>query len=517
MVHNHRQQLTSVKTASVADQTVDFGETGTPEHNNDEGSSIPTEWEHLESRIRRKTDLRLCSIAGILCSLNLLDSGILASASVTTLLDDLDLQGQRYSVSIFIFTVASVVFQLPCTVAVRWVGPRIWFAAITFCFGLVTLCSAFVQTWRQMIAARILLGICMSGIYPGLTYLVSTWYTRQEQQLRFAFLQSGEVAALATGYIGWRWMYLVQGLITCVIGIITYWWIVDFPENARRSFYFLTEAEAEHAVQRIQADRGDVVPDPFEWRKVLVNFTDPKLYGFACLYFLLNIVSTALNYFLPQILQSGMGFSSNESILLSTPPYYWSIIPVLFTSLLGDTYLIRGPLITFNALCLIAGYLMFGLPISTQVTVRYIGTFLATGAYVSNWAALNAFMANNVVGQWKRATTAAAVAACNGLGSIAGSYIVRQQEAPGYQTAVWVSIGSHILMIVIVGMFMVGFYLSNTRQKHGAVLQNTVGAALSSGLCLGYYAYGFWHRSVSNIHINWLALTFRGSIRAWLG
>ena len=48
---------------------------------------------------------------------------------------------------------------------------------------------------------------------------------------------------------------------------------------------------------------------------------------------------------------------------------------------------------------------MFGLPTSAQVTVRYIGTFLATGAYVSNWAALSAFMANNVVGQWKRATT----------------------------------------------------------------------------------------------------------------
>lgn len=72
-------------------------------------------------------------------------------------------------------------------------------------------------------------------------------------------------------------------------------------------------------------------------------------------------------------------------------------------------------------------------------------------------------------------------------------------------------------MIVIVGMFMVGFYVSNTRQKHGAVLQNTVGAALYSGLRLGYYAYGFWHRSVSNIHINWLALTYKGSIRAWPG
>ncbi|KAL3475366.1 major facilitator superfamily domain-containing protein [Aspergillus californicus] len=466
-----------------------ISQTKNPDDHHAEGS-IPKELQHLESRIRRKVDLRLCTIAGILCSLNLLDSGILASASVTTMLDDLDLQGTRYSVSIFIFTVSSIVFQLPCTVAVRYIGPRVWFAAITFCFGLITLCTAFVQTWRQMIGVRILLGIAMSGIYPGTTYLVSTWYTRREQQLRFAFLQSSEVAVLATGYIvnyglnqlhgragleGWRWMYLVQGLITCVIGVATYWWMVDFPENARESFCFLTDTEAKVAAQRIQADRGDVILDSFAWSKVLVHFTDPKLYGFACMYFLLNLVSTALNYFLPQILVSGMGFSSNESIILSTPPYYYSIFPVLLTSLIGDTYRTRGPLITFNALCLVAGYLMFGLPSSTQVAVRYIGTFLATGAYISNWAALNAYMANNIVGQWKRATTAAAVAACNGLGGIAGSYIVRAQEAPKYTTAVWVSIGSHLLMIGIVGIFTIGFYIQNSKQKRGVVLQDTVG------------------------------------------
>jgi len=108
---------------------------------------------------------------------------------------------------------------------------------------------------------------------------------------------------------------------------------------------------------------------------------------------------------------------------------------------------------------------MLGLP--SQVTVRYIGTFLATGAYVSNWAVLNAFMANNIVGQWKRATVAAAVAACNGLGGVAGSYIVRQQEAPRYPTAVWVSVGSHILMIGIVGVFTVYFFLCNRRANRG--------------------------------------------------
>ncbi|PYI25959.1 MFS general substrate transporter [Aspergillus indologenus CBS 114.80] len=450
----------------------------------------PEELKLLEKQVRWKTDLRLCSIAGILCSLNLLDSGILSSASVTSMPSDLDLHGNRYSVSIFIFTVASIVCQLPSTLAVRWVGPRVWFAAITFIFGLITLCTAFIHTWRQMIALRVLLGIAMSGIYPGLTYLISTWYPRREQQVRFAVLQSGEVIGLATGYIvnyglnlldgkagmqGWRWMYLVQGLISCVIGILTYWWMVDFPENAHRSFHFLSEAEARVAAQRIRADRDDIMPDAFSWSKALAPFADLKLYGFACMYFLLNLVSTALNYFLPIILESGMGFSSNDSILLSTPPYYWSVLPVLFTSFVGDSYRIRGPLITFNALCLIAGFLMFGLPSSTQVTVRYIGTFLATGAYVSNWAALNAFMANNVVGQWNRASTAAAVSACNGLGGVAGSYIVRQQEAPRYQTAVWVSIGSHVLMIVLVGVFTLSFYSLNRQQKKGKILQNMAG------------------------------------------
>lgn len=408
-----------------------------------------------ERRIRLKVDLRLCSIAGILCSLDLLDSGVISSASVTSMLSDLHLdQGNRYSVSIFIFTIASIAFQLPSTIAVRTFGPRIWFSFITFCFGLITLCTAFVQTWRQMIALRILLGVAMSGVYPGLTYLISTWYTRKEQQLRFALMQSGEVIVLATGGIvnfglnqldgrggikGWQWMFIVQGAIAAFMGVVTYWWMVDFPENAHRSFFFLTPEESEIAAARIEKDRGDVKPDPFSWPKVLQHAKDPKVYGFCTMYFLQNLVSTSLSYFLPIILQGGMRFGANKAILLSAPPYYYAVIPAILSSLIGDKFQLRGPIITFNSICLIAGFCMLGF--ADQVTVRYVGTFLATGAYVANWAAMATFQANNIVGQWKRVFTAAAVTACNGAGGIAGSFIVRRQEAPGYITAVWVSIG----------------------------------------------------------------------------
>jgi len=434
-----------------------------------------------EARLVRKIDIRLCTISGILCSLNLLDSGIISSAAVTSMLSDLQLTGNRYSVSIFIFTVASVCCQLPATIVMRFVGPRIFFAAATIFFGIITMCTAAITSWKQMIALRVLLGISMSGIFPGLSWLVSAWYTRKEQQLRFALLQSGEVIILATGSIvnyglnhldqyhslrGWQWMYLVQGAVTIFLGIITYFWMVDFPDNAEHSFRFLSLEEKTLAITRINLDRRDGgKPKPFTISNIAVHFLDLKLYAFCLLFFLLNLVSTALSYFLPIILQSGMGFSANKAIILSSPPYYYAVLPVLLSSYIGDKYRIRASIIIFNASSLIVGFCMLGFV--SQVTVRYIGTFLATGAYVSNWAALNAYQANNVVGQWKRATVAAAISACNGLGGIAGSYIVRQPEAPRYLTAIWVSIGSHILMICIVLTCTIWFWVSNRNAKRG--------------------------------------------------
>ncbi|OQO06353.1 hypothetical protein B0A48_08942 [Cryoendolithus antarcticus] len=456
---------------------------GSTDEDDDRREDLTDDEKALERRLRLKVDLRLCTIAGVLCSLNLLDSGVISSASVTSMITDLDLTGNRYSISIFIFTIASIAFQLPSTIAVRTFGPRIWFPIITFSFGLITMCTAFVTTWKQMIALRILLGMAMSGVYPGLTLLISSWYPRKEQQVRFAFLQSGQVIILATGSIvnfglnklngrgglkGWQYMFLVQGLIACMFGLLTRAWIIDFPENAHNSLYFLTPEEQKLAVSRIQRDRKDVEAEPFTWYAVLRHAGDAKVYAFAVLFFCLNLVSTSLSYFLPIILQNGMGFSADKAILLSAPPYYYAVIPVLLSSFIGDRYNTRGPIIAFNSLCLILGFCLLGF--ASDTTARYIGVYLATGAYISNWAALSAYQANNIAGQWKRAFTAATVTAFNGAGGIAGSYIVRQKEAPRYTTAVWISIGSHLVILGVVGLFTMGFWFANRRQRAGKVL-----------------------------------------------
>ncbi len=311
-------------------------------------------------------------------------------------------------------------------------------------------------------------------------------YTRREQQLRFAYLQSGQVIIVATGSIvnygltfldhrnglrDWQWMFVVQGVIAMFLGVVAYVWMPDFPERAaEKTAWFLSADETAHVLARIDEDRGDAgQPEPFSATAVLGPFLDAKLYAFCLLFFLQNVVSTALSYFVPTILL-GMGFTSADSILLYAPPYYYAVVPALLTSLLSDRLALRGPVLVFNALCLIAGMAMLGF--SSAVAVRYAGTMLATGAYVSNWAGLNAYQANNVTGQWKRATVAAAVSACNALGGIAGSYIFRDDEAPTYPTAVWISIGSHVLMILVIAGCDGFFWRANRRaDRGGAVIE----------------------------------------------
>lgn len=73
----------------------------------------------------------------------------------------------------------------------------------------------------------------------------------------------------------------------CVIGVATYFWILEFPDRAHESFYFCTKAESEIAVRRIQKDRGDGEPPPFKWREISKHFLDLKIYGFAATFFLL--------------------------------------------------------------------------------------------------------------------------------------------------------------------------------------------------------------------------------------
>ena len=73
----------------------------------------------------------------------------------------------------------------------------------------------------------------------------------------------------------------MEGVLTCVIGLLGYIWIVDFPEDARKTKWFLEQDEINMMIDRVERDRGDAHLTPFNFREYIGNVADWRGWLFA--------------------------------------------------------------------------------------------------------------------------------------------------------------------------------------------------------------------------------------------
>jgi hypothetical protein len=304
---------------------------------------------------------------------------------------------------------------------------------------------------------------------------LSTWYTRYEVHKRYSvFYMLGIVASAFSGILaygimqlggrdnlaGWRWIFIVEGLITVFLALCGYLFLVDFPDtlNPKTTWRFLNEHELKFVVDRVDADRADVHIEPFSLRKYLGCASDMKVWAFAMLYFDTTTLTYSMAYFLPIILRDGMGFVSLCTFGMFAMPAddlldggpgsvpdsttvrprrdldvcYWYVgffTPVRTSNVLtstgwiGDKYKIRGPIVIFHMVVVIVGLAVMGW--AKDTAARYFGVFLVAAGANSNVPVLLAYQANNIRGQWKRAFCSATLVGFGGIGGIAGTLIFR--------------------------------------------------------------------------------------------
>lgn len=135
-----------------------------------------------------------------------------------------------------------------------------------------------------------------------------------------------------------------------LLGIGSYFIIVDFPEDSPKSFHFLNEAEAAFVVARIQHDRSDTFVEPFSVKSYLKNALDSKVWAFAFLYMMTTTCSYSIAYFLPIILRDGMGFSIAKAQCLTAPPYVAAAVVMFIQAYFADRMRLRSPTVAGNAL-----------------------------------------------------------------------------------------------------------------------------------------------------------------------
>ncbi len=153
--------------------------------------------------------------------------------------------------------------------------------------------------------------------------------------------------------------------------------VVDFPEKAANkkaagfSIPFLNQKEAEFVVARIEKDRHDAIAMPFDLKNYLHCAADLKIWGFASLFMLTTTCTYAIAYFLPIILEDGMGFDVAAAQCLVAPPYVVAAIWMFSCAVLGDKYHLRGPFIIANGCLGLIGLPLLGF--ASNVGVRYFG------------------------------------------------------------------------------------------------------------------------------------------------
>ncbi|KAM4065031.1 major facilitator superfamily protein [Hirsutella rhossiliensis] len=436
-----------------------------------------------QKRIIRRVDFRLVLILACLYVISLVDRVNVSTAAIAGLNKDLQLQvGTRYSTIIVTFFVAYTVFQPLGTVLTRKIGPRWFLSSITLAWGAVMIGNGFVNSWQSLAGLRVLVGVFEAGYFPGAVYLLSTWYTRFDMQKRYTvFYGVGCVAGALGGILafglsqmnglaglrGWRWIFIIEGVISCLGAIASCFFLVEFPEEAHRSWNFLSKQECDFIIRRVNRDRGDAITEPFSLVEFLKPAADFKIWVYAFIFFCVTTVGYSINYFLPMILL-GMGFSVAASQCLIVPPWIFTGLLMYGQAWLGDKYRLRGPIIAFNAVLALIGLALMGF--HPAYPVRYFGVFLIVGGASGNTPPVLTYQANNIRGHWKRAFCSASLIGMGGIGGIAGALVFRSQDAPKYLPGIYASIACNICILVCVAGMSVWFWYQNKRAKQGLVI-----------------------------------------------
>ena len=245
----------------------------------------------------------------------------------------------------------------------------------------------------------------------------------------YSVLAKVSTDVFATGHEGWRWIFIMEGIMTVLIAIIAYIFLADFPEDAHKTKWFLSSDEIQLVIDRVERDRSDAHVTPFSMKIYFSQARDWKVWCFATNFGLAGLVSYSVSYFLPTILRTSLNFSLVMSLCMTAPCFAFSLIFGFCQAIISDKYNWRCHMVFFNAVMEIVGVAILGF--AGPPYARYFGAFLVTAGCNSNVAASVTYMSNNVVGQWKRAFSNALTVAFGALGGIIGTTVNR----PSHTTA----------------------------------------------------------------------------------
>ncbi|KAL5395127.1 hypothetical protein PMIN06_000402 [Paraphaeosphaeria minitans] len=426
-----------------------------------------------EKKLLRKLDIRVLPPLFVLFLLAFLDRTNVGNAKIQGLTKDLNMVGPDYNIALFVFFIPYIIFEVPSNIILKKVAPSTWLSSIMVLWGICTLGQGLVRNFESLVALRVLVGLFEAGLFPGCVYLISMYYKRHELQWRFTLFFSASIVAggfgglfafaLAKmngigGYAGWRWIFLIEGILTVVLGVVSKFWITDWPETAK----FLTDDERALLIARLSADTGSATMNHLDKRAARRIFSDVKIYLGTVMYF--GIVNTgyAGSFFIPTIIKE-LGYTSSAAQVRSIPIFVVATVTALSASWLSDRLRHRFWFCIFGLVVASVGYILLLCGSTLSAGVKYFALFLIVpGGYICQPIVL-VWVSNLMSGHYKRSVSSGMQVGLGNIGGIVASNVFLESEAKDarYPTGYGVSLG----MLWICGAASVALFFYVKREN----------------------------------------------------
>ncbi|KZF23089.1 MFS general substrate transporter [Xylona heveae TC161] len=239
------------------------------------------------------------SQALVLCKYRYLDQQNISNAYVSGMKEDLKLYGNQLNYFTTWFNVAYCIMLIPSQIIMTYVRPSYWLPGLELVWGLMTGLIAMAHDAKQVYVLRAFLGLCESSAWPGMMTLFMHWYTPTELAKRMGFyhscqalgsMMSGAIQAAITrtldqsgGLAGWRWLFVINAIMTVVWGFAGFFMIPDYPNRPNPRAFWFNKTHAELSMQRL-IRHGRSEPKKITWdgfRRTLkswVAYVVPVLY-----------------------------------------------------------------------------------------------------------------------------------------------------------------------------------------------------------------------------------------------
>ncbi|KAF4627983.1 hypothetical protein G7Y89_g10171 [Cudoniella acicularis] len=437
----------------------------------------------IDRKLVRKLDIQLIPWLCMLYLLSFLDRTNIGNAKIGGLQKSLgNMSTGKYNAALSIFFVSYALFEPLANVLLKRMRPSIFIPIIMYeypsqlqvplliikrvIWGACMTSMGYVQNWNGLMTARFFLGLAEAGLYPGVNYFLSCWYKRSEFGVRAAIFFSaaavsgsfgGLLAAAITkmgglgGRPGWAWIFILEGLLTIVFGILSFFFVHDFPDTAT----FLTEQDRARVIRRLKLDnQSSAEHEEFKMAYFWSAVKDWKMYMGMFIYMGADMPLYAFSLFLPSIV-SGMGYKdATTAQLMTVPPYACAAVLTIIVGIYADRTGRRGLCNIFIPMIGVAGFgMLLG---SNQPHVKYAGTFLGALGIYPCIANTISWVSNNIEGSYKRGIVLGFVIGWGNINGIVSSNIFFQ--APQY-TVGHATIMAYMTASLVLGSTLMHFLL----------------------------------------------------------